>query len=94
VEIVACTWSEEIASSLQRKHNIDRDEVESLISGNPKFRFVEKGYRPDGDVYAALGQTEAGRYLIVFFSHIQEGHARILCARDMKRAERQKYEQA
>jgi hypothetical protein len=41
-------------------------------------RFVEKGHRRGENVYAASGQTEAGRYLTVFFVHKQGGRALIL----------------
>ena len=54
------------------------------------FRFVESGHRRGENVYAALGQTEAGRYLIVFFIHKPD--YRILTARDMTDAERRRYE--
>ena len=53
---------------------------------------MESGHRPGEDVYAALGQTDAGRYLIAFFIH-KPGHlALILSARDMDGKERRKYE--
>lgn len=44
------------------------------------------------DVYAALGQTEAGRYLIVFFIVKARHHALVLSARDMTQSERRRYE--
>lgn len=56
------------------------------------FRFVEKGYREGENVYAALGQTRAGRYLIVFFVHKVDQRILILTARDMTIAERRRYE--
>jgi hypothetical protein len=34
-----------------------------VIENTPHFRFVEKGYREGENVYAALGRTDAGRYL-------------------------------
>jgi uncharacterized DUF497 family protein len=43
-------------------------------------------------VYAALGQTENGRYLIVFFILKKDGRAIILSARDMTLSERKRYE--
>jgi uncharacterized DUF497 family protein len=42
-------------------------------------------------VYSAAGQTDAGRYLIVFFVHKMNGRALILSARDMARKERRTY---
>ena len=40
------------------------------------------------DLYAALGRTESGRYLIVFFIYKLSGEAFILSARDMDDKER------
>ncbi|PIZ25726.1 MAG: hypothetical protein COY47_04380, partial [Chloroflexi bacterium CG_4_10_14_0_8_um_filter_57_5] len=59
----------------------------------PHVRFVEKGHRSGENVYAALGLTDGGRYLIVFFVLKRDGRALILSARNMSRAERRKYEQ-
>jgi uncharacterized protein len=42
-------------------------------------------------VFSALGQTDADRYLIVFFIHKKEGQALILSARDMTASERRLY---
>ena len=94
MEIAACTWPEETTKILQRKHNIDQDEVEEIFVNDPRFRLVEEGHRAGENIYAAFGQTEAGRYLLVFFAHSGNGPAKILCARDMKRAERIQHEQA
>jgi len=60
---------------------------------NPHFRFAEKGHRPGENVYAALGQTNAGRYLTVFFVRKKDGQALIPSARNMTHAEPRMYEQ-
>ena len=60
--------------------------------GSSKFRFVEKGHREGEDVYAALGQTEAGRYLVAFFVRKLDGRALPVSARDMNSRERKLYE--
>ena len=39
-------------------------------------------------MYSASGQTDAGRYLIVFFIHKQDNTALILSARDMDKKEK------
>jgi len=49
---------------------------------------VEKGKREGEDVYLALGQTDAGRYLAVLFIYKKSGEALVLSARDMARGER------
>ena len=60
--------------------------------GRDLARFVEKGHRQGENVYAAMGQTNAGRYLIVFFVRKKTQQALILSARDMTRSERRRYE--
>jgi uncharacterized DUF497 family protein len=82
---------DEIADKLARKHHVEVYEVEELFAGNPHFRFVERGRREGEDVYAALGRTEAGRYLIAFFIRKVENWALPISARDMTAAERRRY---
>jgi len=61
------TWLETIVDKLARKHSVSVDEVEDVLSGQTRFRRVERGHRRGEDVYAAIGRTHAGRHLIVFF---------------------------
>ncbi len=49
------------------------------------------GEREDENVYLALGQTEAGRYLTVLFIYKKTKEALILSARDMANKERKMY---
>jgi uncharacterized DUF497 family protein len=93
LEITGFIWFEEIIEKLERKHHVRQEEVREVFANRPKFRFVEKGHRSGGNVYAALGQTNAGRRLIVFFVHKRDKSALILSARNMTIAERKKYEQ-
>jgi uncharacterized protein len=72
---------------------VTRDEVEGVFFNRPKYRFVEKGYRPDEDIYSASGQTDAGRYLVVFFIYKPNHVALVVSARDMDKKERKRYEQ-
>ena len=73
------------------KHHVDPYEVEQTLSNRPKIRFVEKGERPGENVYMALGQTDAGRYLAVLFIYKQTREALILSARNMALKERKQY---
>jgi uncharacterized DUF497 family protein len=86
-------WYEKIIDKLERKHNVQQYEVLEVFANNPMFRYVEKGLQPDENVYAALGQTHAGRYLIIIFIYKINKHALIISARNMTHAERKKYEQ-
>ncbi len=67
--ITGIIWLADIVQKLLRKHSVNQREVVELIENKPRFRFVEKGHRPQENVYAALGRTNGGRYLICFFVH-------------------------
>jgi hypothetical protein len=87
-------WLPDIVEKLAVKHHVAQDEVEEVFFNRPRYRFVESGHRIGEDVYAASGQTDAGRYLIVFFLRKPEHLALILSAREMDRKERRRYERA
>jgi len=93
LKIVGFIWFEDIIEKLAQKHGVQQQEVREVFANLPQFRFVEKGHRPGENVYAALGQTNAGRYLVVFFVYRKDRRALILSARDMTHAERRRYEQ-
>ncbi|RMD57354.1 MAG: BrnT family toxin, partial [Nitrospirae bacterium] len=88
MKIKEIIWLVDIVEKLERKHCVNQKEVIDVLENKPKFRFVEKGYRKGEDIYAALGQTYEGRYLIVFFVYKKNGQALIISARDMTRSER------
>jgi uncharacterized DUF497 family protein len=92
LKITGFIWLEDIVEKLAQKHGVQQQEIKEVFANLPHFRFAEKGHRPGENVYAALGQTDAGRYLIVFFVHKKDGRALLLFARNMTRAERRKYE--
>ena len=92
MKISGLVWLEEIVQKLAWKHSVQTSEVRETFLNKPTFRFIEKGHRKDEDVYAALGQTDAGRYLICFFVHKTDNRALILSARDMTEAERKRYD--
>lgn len=93
LKISGFIWLYEIVEKINQKHRVQQDEVREVFANRPLFRRVEKGHRPGEDVYSAIGQTDAGRYLTVFFVRKADGRALIVSARDMTRAERGQYEQ-
>ena len=84
-------WMPEIEEKLYDKHQVLVEEVEDVLFNEPHVRFVEKGHHADENLYAAYGQTEAGRWLIVFFILKSEHEALVISARDMERKELQLY---
>jgi uncharacterized DUF497 family protein len=92
LRIEGIVWFDEIIEKLEWKHNVQPREVIEVFVNKPEFRFVEKGHRSGENVYAAMGQTYAGRYLIVFFIYKKDKRAFILSARNMTDRERRKYE--
>lgn len=85
-------WLEEVVEKIERKHRVTQDEVREILRGPSHFRFVEKGHRRGENVYAAMGQTDSGRYVIVFFVRKTTQEALIVSARDMTGSERKLYE--
>jgi len=85
-------WPDQIIQKLLWKHGVAQDEVLELFVNSPRFRFVEKGDRIGENVYYAAGQTDGGRYLIVFFIYKRDQQALILSGRDMTKAERKRYD--
>ena len=86
-------WLEDIVDKLQWKHHVSPSEVEQVLSRRPKIFFKEKGkLNPEENLYLALGRSEAGRYLSIFFILKQKNRALIISARDMTISEKKYYE--
>ena len=84
-------WLPEVEDKLLRKHQVLVEEVEEVLFDKPHIRFVEKGHQEGEDLYAAYGQTMAGRWLVVFFVLKEDQAALVISARDMDRKERRRY---
>ena len=86
-------WQHDIVEKLDVKHQVLPDEVEEVFANQPKIKRFQKGHFRGEDVYRALGQTDDGRYLVVFFilKLKLNGAALILSARDMDDKERKEY---
>lgn len=84
-------WLRNVIDKLLWKHHVTTDEVEEVFSLSPRYRFLERGNVEGEDLYSALGRTEAGRYLTVYFLHKVTGEALVISARDMTKKERKLY---
>lgn len=91
MQVAGIIWHRNVIDKLLQKHNVTVDEVEEVFNNQPHYRFIETGDVEGEDLYAALSQTKAGRYLIVFFIHKLSGEALIISARDMTGKEKRIY---
>ena len=92
MRIVDIIWLPNVIDKLAWKHGVTPEEVDQVLFSRPSFFRVQKGHVPGEDLYSALGQTVAGRYLTVFFIYKDSQEALIISARDMDRRERRRYE--
>jgi uncharacterized protein len=90
MKIEGVIWFRDVVDKLAFKHHVQTDEVEEVLNNKPKCRFVEKGKQRGEDVYMALGQSDAGRYLAVLFIR-KRREALVLSARDTAAKERKLY---
>ncbi len=84
-------WLDHVVEKLAYKHNVMQSEVEEALLNNPRIRLAEKGYHQGEDMYMALGQSGAGRYLAVVFVRKKGNKALVISARDMAAKERKQY---
>ena len=91
MRITDLVWLDAFVEKIETKHGVVQEEVDEVFARKPKIRKMKKGRFRGEDVYRALGRTNDGRYLAVFFIHRRTGAALILSARDMDRKERKIY---
>jgi uncharacterized DUF497 family protein len=90
IDYIVCP--DNITDKLTVKHHMTAQEARQVLLSKPRIRFTEHGHTEGNDVYAALGQTFAGRYVAVFFVYKPEtATAIIISARDMSPKERRAY---
>jgi hypothetical protein len=91
LRIIDILWLPDIVEKLAVKHDVQPLEVEEVLMGRPGFRRIERGKVQGEDLYTAMGQTDAGRYLTVYFIRKAGGVALVISARDMDSRERRQY---
>ena len=72
-------------------HRVEVHEAEEALRNQKRVRRVQRGHVKGEDVYVALGQTDFGRYLAVFFVYKRSHDAIVISARDMDSGERREY---
>ncbi len=91
MRLTGVIWLRDVVDKLAWKHNVATDEVEEALRYARRFRLIERGDVEGEDLYVAMGQTAAGRYLIIYFVHKRTGEALIISARDMTKKEKRSY---
>ena len=91
MEILDIILTDDVLDKIIWKHNISELELRQVINNQPSIRFMEKGKVKGENLYVALGTTDAGRYVSVFFIMKKNKKALIVTARDMTERERRKY---
>jgi uncharacterized protein len=84
-------WLPDVVDKLIVKHRVTPEEVEEVFFDRPLYLFHETGHVTGEDLYVALGQTVAGRYLTIFFIAKPRHVALVISARDMDRSEVRRY---
>lgn len=87
-------WYRKFVEKLWDKHRVEVREAEEALQNRRRVRRIERGHVRGEDVYLALGQTDAGRYLAVFFVYKRSHEAIVISARDMDSGERREYGKA
>lgn len=91
MEIIEIIWMAQFAEKIEQKHRVSVLEVEQVFANRPRIKRLERGDVRGEDLYLALGKTDSGRYLAVFFIYKKRGSALVISAREMTRQERNTY---
>jgi uncharacterized DUF497 family protein len=91
VRIREISWLPEIVEKIERKHQVLQHEVRETLDNKPRIFFRETGNIEGEHLYEALGRTDAGRYLAVFFIRKLAEKALVISAREMNQRERKRY---
>ena len=91
MKITDIIWLTQFVEKITRKHHVSTDEVEQVFANRPSFRFIEGGDVSGENVYRAIGKTDGGRYLTVFFIYKRGNRALVISARDTSSREKRSY---
>ncbi len=82
----------DFVDKIEVKHGVSTNEVEEVLFSKPHVRRAQKGRVKGEDLYTAYGQTDSGRYLIVFFIRKEGAAALPISARDVTDSEEKYYD--
>lgn len=85
-------WDQWNVNKNWEKHKVDYKECEEIFINEPVRIFDDNIHSKSEKRYAALGKTNKGRCLVVFFT-IRKKKIRIISARDQGQKDRKVYEE-
>ncbi|OGG12357.1 hypothetical protein A2781_06100 [Candidatus Gottesmanbacteria bacterium RIFCSPHIGHO2_01_FULL_42_27] len=86
-------WDEANIKKNQAKHNVEYRECEEIFSNNPLVFIEDKQHSQTENRWGALGKTNKGRQLAVYFT-IRKDKIRIISARDQGKKDKLAYKLA
>lgn len=92
MNITHLIWLDYFVEKIVRKHSVLADEVEEVFYNRPRIQRAGRGDIQGEDLYRALGQSNDGRRLAVFFIYKGRGEALVISAREMSLKERKSYD--
>ncbi len=85
-------WDEGNLDKNKKKHKVDYKECEEVFLNEPVRVFDDEIHSKTEKRYGALGKTNAGRCLVIFFT-IRNKRIRVVSARDQGKKDRKVYEE-
>lgn len=92
-DVLAFEWDAGNSEKIWRRHGVRRNECEELFGERPLLLCEDLVHSRNETRHLALGQTRAGRRLLVVLT-IRGKRLRVISARDMSRKERSIYDRA
>ncbi len=86
-------WDAGNSEKIWERHRVSQGECEEVFFNQPFLVTFDETHSKDEPRYFGLGQTTAGRLLLVVFT-IRGELIRVISARDVSRKEREVYERA
>jgi uncharacterized DUF497 family protein len=90
-DVVGFQWDQGNLAKNLVKHNVENWECEQVFFNEPVLVLDDPGHSRSERRWAAFGQTDAGRLLVVIFTR-RDDLLRVISARDMNKKEREFYE--
>lgn len=89
-KLLGFDWDEGNINKNKEKHNVEYRECEEIFSNKPLVFIEDKLHSQTENRWGALGKTNKGRQLSVYFT-IRKDKIRVISARDQSKKDRSAY---